>query len=67
MQPAEQNKARNGILLLLVAGIALALAGLDYRSKQRAAVTWQDVSGTMQNIESAERELFQSIQAKSRQ
>jgi len=65
MHPADRHTVRNGILLLLFTGIALSLAGLQHRSNQRQSVTWQDVSGTLKHVETAERELFQSIQVKS--
>ncbi len=69
MQTADhQNPGRKIVIGLFAIGVIIALAGYKHRSAQQAAqVTWQDVSATLQNVEVAKRDLFQSMQLKSAQ
>lgn len=54
------------IISLFVFGIVLCIAGHKYQSRQQARqISWQDVNVAMQDVESAKRELFQSLNAKT--
>ena len=68
MQTASHSGARKAVLLLFVFGVIIAVAGIKHRNAQVASqVTWKDVSHTLQDVEVAKRDLFQSMQVKSAQ
>lgn len=66
MREANNGSAHAVVLVLLVFGITLSLAGHKYRQHQRAKqITWQDVSNTLQDVEGAKQDLFRSLNAKA--
>ena len=66
MLTANQRLARKMVVVLFVIGLAIAFAGARHQQAQVAAqVTWQDVSATLQDVEIAKRDLFQSMQEKT--
>ncbi len=66
MPTANQRAARNVVIVLFLIGLVIAFAGLRHQHEQRTAqVTWQDVSATLQEVEVAKRELFESMRAKT--
>lgn len=63
---ADNRGARKVVFTLLACGMILSFAGHKYQQRQQAAqITWQDVSDTMQEVESAKQDLFQSLNAKA--
>jgi hypothetical protein len=66
MPTANQRAARNVVMVLFAIGLVVAGAGYHHQKAQRdAQVTWQDVSATLQEVEIAKRELFESMHEKT--
>jgi len=66
MLTANQRLARKMVVVLFVIGLAVAFAGARHQqARATAQVTWQDVSATLQDVEIAKRDLFQSMQEKT--
>ena len=68
MLAVSQDTARQAVVVLFIIGLVVAFAGARHRQAQvTAQVTWQDVSATLQDVEIAKRDLFQSMQEKTGQ
>lgn len=63
---SQLHAVRVTVVVVFIASLIFAFAGYRYRNAQVAAqVTWQDVSATLQDVETAKRELFESMQQKT--
>ena len=61
-----RRTARKVVFAMLATGIVISSAGYQYQKRQQAAqVTWQDVSATLQDVEVAKRDLFDSLNKKA--
>lgn len=66
MPAVSQKGARKAIFVMLACGVVLSFAGHKYQQHQKSSqITWQDVSDTMQEVEDAKQDLFQSLNAKA--
>ena len=66
MLTANQRAARKVVVVLFLIGVVIAYAGYRHQNEQRRSqVTWQDVSATLQEVEIAKRELFESMHEKA--
>lgn len=66
MPEVSHQRARKTIFVMLACGVMLSFAGHKYQQHQQTAeITWQDVSNTMQDVEDAKQDLFQSLNAKA--
>lgn len=66
MRAARQRTAQRAVVALFLIGLVVAYAGNRHRNARLdAQVTWQDVSATLQDVETAKRDLFQSMQEKT--
>lgn len=66
MPEVSQQGARKAVFVMLACGVVLSFAGHKYQQHQKTAeITWQDVSNTMQEVEDAKQDLFQSLNAKA--
>ena len=61
-----KRTARRVVFAMLAIGIVISTAGHHYQKRQQASqVTWQDVSATLQDVEVAKRDLFDSLNSKA--
>ena len=66
MPAVNREQATKSVMVLMILGITISFAGHKYQQRQQAAeITWQDVSNTMQEVESAKQDLFTSLNSKA--
>jgi len=65
MRQANNKIAKRIVICLTITGIALCLAGYKYQQKQRrGSVNWQHVSVALSEVETAKRELHQTLKTR---